>query len=36
MILLVIFARGCGSMKIELRPVTAQIDLINGLASGLV
>ena len=34
--LLVSLARGCGAMMIELRPLTALIALITGVASGLV
>ena len=34
--LLVNLARGCGAMMIELRPLTAEIALITGVASGLV
>src|SRR3546814_11321960 len=36
LILLVILARGCGATMIELRPLTALIALITGVASGLV
>src|SRR3546814_7473476 len=35
-ILLVSLARGCGATMIELRPLTALIALMNGVASGLV
>ena len=34
--LLVSLARGCGAMTIALRPLTALIALITGVASGLV
>src|SRR3546814_19226723 len=35
-ILLVSVARGCGATMIELRPLTALIALMTGVASGLV
>src|SRR3546814_19041218 len=35
-ILLVSLARGCGATMIELRPLTALIALMTGVASGLV
>src|SRR3546814_9172158 len=35
-ILLVSLARGCGATMIELRPLTAPIALMTGVASGLV
>ena len=34
--LLVSLARGCGATMIELRPFTAEIALITGVASGFV
>mmetsp|Transcript_7017 Transcript_7017/g.22223 ORF Transcript_7017/g.22223 Transcript_7017/m.22223 type:complete len:257 (+) Transcript_7017:787-1557(+) len=33
---LVFCARGCGAMMMELRPLTAAMDLMTGVASGLV